>query len=89
MLCSSIVQSTFQQRELVLDYLAHNCFNSTVEAFVSGSSVAHVDVDGDEVMPAPERSPTKDTVDLKERMGLGDLRKGMFPYPHPTLTLAH
>lgn len=89
MLCLSIVQSTFQQRELVLDYLVHNCFNSTVEAFVSESSVAHVDADGDEVMPAPEKSLTKDSVDLKERMGLGDLRKGMFSYPHPTLILAH
>ncbi|TFK91035.1 hypothetical protein K466DRAFT_573908 [Polyporus arcularius HHB13444] len=62
-------------RELVLDYLVHNSFNSTAESFVSESSVKHVDADGDEVMRSPERTLAEDLVDLRQRLIVGDLRK--------------
>ncbi|KAI0721086.1 hypothetical protein C8T65DRAFT_566716 [Cerioporus squamosus] len=64
-------------RELVLDYLVHNCFNSTAETFVSESSVKHVDADGDEVMRSPEKTLAEDLVELRDKLAMGDLRKGM------------
>lgn len=38
-----------QLRTIVLDYLCHSCYTKTANAFVKGSTVRHLDADGEEI----------------------------------------
>ncbi|KIJ69053.1 hypothetical protein HYDPIDRAFT_81113 [Hydnomerulius pinastri MD-312] len=42
-------------RKLVLDYLCHNCYTKTAQAFTKDGAVRHLDKDGDEIPPASVR----------------------------------
>lgn len=64
------------QRDLVLDYLIHNCYTSATRAFVRESGVKHVDADGDEVMTSPVKESSEAVDTLEERLAMGELRKG-------------
>ncbi|KAI0709243.1 CTLH/CRA C-terminal to lish motif domain-containing protein [Earliella scabrosa] len=62
-------------RDLVLDYLIHNCYTSATRAFVRESGVKHVDADGDEVMTSPVKESSEAVDTLEERLAMGELRK--------------
>jgi hypothetical protein len=62
------------KRNLVLDYLCHNCYSATARAFARDSAVRHLDADGDEIM-GPEKG-SSDATDLTGMMlRLVDLRQ--------------
>ncbi|KAG6333490.1 hypothetical protein ID866_5593 [Astraeus odoratus] len=42
-----------QLRALILDYLCHNCYTKTAQAFSKDSVVRHLDLDGDEFVSGP------------------------------------
>ncbi|KAI0748129.1 hypothetical protein C8Q80DRAFT_1270571 [Daedaleopsis nitida] len=62
-------------RDLVLDYLVHNCYTSTAHAFVRESGIKHVDADGDEMMISPEKEKPEVLDTLELRLAMGELRK--------------
>ncbi|OSC97110.1 hypothetical protein PYCCODRAFT_1440469 [Trametes coccinea BRFM310] len=64
-------------RDLVLDYLMHNCHTAAARAFLSECGVKRVDSDGDDTMaitPGKETSE-EDLQALEERLAMGELRK--------------
>jgi len=54
-------------RNLVLDYLCHNCYTDTARAFARESAVRHLDADGDEIMGL-EKERDDSSADLTEEM---------------------
>ena len=65
------------QRQLVLDYLVHNCYTSAASAFVRESSgPKDVDADGDELMTSPVKEAPTDTDGFEQGVAMGELRKG-------------
>ncbi|KAH9901391.1 CTLH/CRA C-terminal to lish motif domain-containing protein [Cubamyces lactineus] len=64
-------------RDLVLDYLMHNCHTSAARAFMRECGVKRADSDGDATMAAvPERiTSEEDLLALEERIAMGELRK--------------
>ncbi|KAH9935026.1 CTLH/CRA C-terminal to lish motif domain-containing protein [Fomitopsis serialis] len=60
-------------RTLVLDYLCHNAYSKTVQAFSCDSAIKYMDADGDEVMAASEEITLSDS--LKSLMASGESRK--------------
>ncbi|KAG1756668.1 PQ loop repeat-domain-containing protein [Suillus paluster] len=59
-------------RAFVLDYLCHNCYTKTAQAFARDTTVRHLDKDGDEIM-SPDRRLQGNSVDLTEE-GLRRIR---------------
>ncbi|KAF9013905.1 CTLH/CRA C-terminal to lish motif domain-containing protein [Cyathus striatus] len=49
-----------QLRDIVIDYLCHNCYTNTARAFVKDSSVRQLDADGDEVISSVDEQLNED-----------------------------
>ncbi|KAI0664802.1 hypothetical protein C8Q70DRAFT_13667 [Cubamyces menziesii] len=64
-------------RDLVLDYLMHNCHTNAARAFMRECGVKRADSDGDASMAAvPERvTSEEDLLALEQRIAMGELRK--------------
>ncbi|KAI8998633.1 hypothetical protein BD414DRAFT_128434 [Trametes punicea] len=64
-------------RDLVLDYLMHNCHTSAARAFMRECGVKQRDADGDETMTTMSGRVTseEDLRALEERLAMGELRK--------------
>ncbi|TBU65818.1 hypothetical protein BD310DRAFT_28239 [Dichomitus squalens] len=63
-------------RQLVLDYLVHNCYTSAARVFVGESSgPKDVDADGDEVMASPVKEASNELDEFEERLAMSELRK--------------
>ncbi|KAH9946112.1 uncharacterized protein BXZ73DRAFT_37778 [Epithele typhae] len=67
-------------RDLVLDYLVHNCYTNAARAFVRDSSVKPIGSDGDEAMASPVKEIPSAVLDsLEERLAMDEFRKGALP----------
>ncbi|KAG1827178.1 CTLH/CRA C-terminal to lish motif domain-containing protein [Suillus subaureus] len=60
-------------RAFVLDYLCHNCYTKTAQAFARDTAVRHLDKDGDEIT-SPDRRLQGTSVDLTDE-GLRRIRR--------------
>jgi hypothetical protein len=61
----------------VLDYLCHNCYTATAEAFGRDCTVRHLDADGDEITFHDSTINEDDSVHLSDdTLRLMDLRDG-------------
>ncbi|KAI0362105.1 hypothetical protein OH77DRAFT_1388711 [Trametes cingulata] len=62
-------------RDLVLDYLMHNCHTSAARAFLRECGVKRVDAEGDEPMVTPEKETSEEDLQaLEDRLALGELQ---------------
>ncbi|KAI0374896.1 hypothetical protein BV20DRAFT_1080575 [Pilatotrama ljubarskyi] len=61
-------------KDLVLDYLMHNCHTSAARAFMRECGVKRVDAEGDEPMVTPEKETSEEDLQaLEDRLALGEL----------------
>ncbi|KAG2111658.1 PQ loop repeat-domain-containing protein [Suillus discolor] len=60
-------------RAFVLDYLCHNCYTKTAQAFARDTAVRHLDKDGDEIT-SPDRRLQGTSADLTDE-GLRKIRR--------------
>ncbi|PPQ76214.1 hypothetical protein CVT24_008946 [Panaeolus cyanescens] len=66
-----------QQRNIVIDYLCHSCFTKTANALIKGSTVKHLDADGDEILKTDETNhATRSEInEFESRLKQVELRK--------------
>lgn len=75
----------------MLDYLCHSCYSRTAIAFAGGSTIRHLDADGDEIIEAvnpddPSNSISSSTEQFENHMKQVALRQGAY---YPSVPIMH